>query len=120
MDLPRMRSMRTNGMTLPPEYRVGARVLCADIPQYRAFTRATAPGRAEGSARSRPHALAPRFFNESLGLRSAGDGQLARVEETDLSEHAGLIPVDMLVGNLAPFKFHHDHMRQRDLPSGRR
>jgi hypothetical protein len=53
-------------------------------------------------------------------LRRAGDGQSARVEETDLSKHAGLIPVDMLVGDLAPFKFHHDYMRQRDFPPGRR
>src|SRR5262249_57595174 len=26
----------------------------------------------------------------------------------------------MLVGDFAPFKFHHDNMRQRDLPPGRR
>jgi hypothetical protein len=49
-------------------------------------------------------------------LRRPGDGQFARVEETDLSEHTGLIPVDMLVGDFAPFKFHHDNMRQRYLP----
>src|SRR5262249_61013045 len=92
----------------------------AGIPQYRALVRAAAPERAEGPARSPPRALAPRFFNECLGLRRAGDGQLARVEKTDLSEHAGLIPVDVLVGNLAPVKYHHDHMRQRYLPSSRR
>src|SRR5262249_19872928 len=50
----------------------------------------------EGSARSHSRALAPRFFNECLGLRRARDAQSARVEETDLSEHASLTPVDML------------------------
>src|SRR5262249_45379253 len=45
---------------------------------------------------------------------------LAWVDETDLSEHAGLIPVDMLVGDFVPFKFHHDNMRQRYFPPGRR
>src|SRR5262249_35481664 len=30
MDLPRMRSMRTNGMTLPPDYRVGAGLQACD------------------------------------------------------------------------------------------
>src|SRR5262249_57424242 len=48
------------------------------------------------------------------------DGQFAWVEETDLREHTGLIPIDMLVGDFVPFKFHHDNMRHRYSPSGRR
>src|SRR5215813_7111860 len=75
-------------------------------------------GRSEGLARSR--SLAPRFFNECLGLLRPDDGQFAWVKETDLSEHTGLIPVDMLVGDFVPFKFHHDNMRQHYFPPGRR
>src|SRR5215472_15441195 len=74
-------------------------------------------GRSEGLARSR--SLAPRFFHECLGLLGSSDGQFAWVEETDLSEHTGLIPIDMLVGDFVPFKFHHDNMRHRYSPPGR-
>src|SRR5207248_11696084 len=77
-------------------------------------------GRSEGSARSRSRSLPPRFFNECLGLLGSGDGQFACVEKADLSEHTGLIPVDMLVGDFVPFKFHHDNMRERYFPPGRR
>ena len=49
-----------------------------------------------------------------------GDGQFAWVEETDLSEHTGLIPVDMLMGDFGPLKFHDDNMRQHHFPPGRR
>ena len=62
--------------------------------------------------------LAARFFNQGFGLRRPGDGQFARVEETDLSEHTGLIPIDMLVGDFAPLKFHHDDMRAPKLNCG--
>ena len=31
-----------------------------------------------------------------------------------------LIPIDMLVGDFVPFKFHHDNMRHHYAPSGRR
>src|SRR5262245_2314308 len=78
---------------------------------------ASATGRSEGLARSR--SLAPPFFNECLGLLGSGYGQFAWVEETDLSEHTGLIPIDMLVGDFVPFKFHHDNMRHRYSPPGR-
>src|SRR5215813_7848969 len=43
MDLPRMRSMRTNGMTLPPMYRVGARAL--SLPLYPKTGHSGAPPR---------------------------------------------------------------------------
>jgi Bacterial regulatory helix-turn-helix protein, lysR family len=59
---------------------------------------ASATGRSEGLGRSR--SLAPRFFHECLGLLGCGDGQFAWVEETDLSEYTGLIPIDMLVPKL--------------------
>src|SRR5215831_6235539 len=90
-DLPRIRSTRTKGMTLPPE----------------AFRSRSA------QCRYTSRSLAPRFFNERLGLPGPGNGQSTRIEEPDLSEHAGLIPVDMLVGDFVALEFHHDHMRQR-------
>jgi hypothetical protein len=88
--------------------------------QVRTRLVSSSTGRSHVLARSRSRSLAPRFFNECLGLLGSCDGQLAWVDETDLSEHAGLIPVDMLVGDFVPFKFHHDNMRQRYFPPGRR
>ena len=78
---------------------------------------ASGTGISEGLGCSR--SLAPRFFHECLGLPGSGDDQFAWVEETDLSEHTGLIPIDMLVGDLVPFKFHHDNMWHRYSPPGR-
>ena len=88
------------------------------VPPEVTFTSKSVRFSAVGLGRS--HSLAARFFNKDFGLLGSGDGQFAWVEETDLSEHAGLIPVDMLVGDFVPFKFHHDNMRHRYSPPGRR
>src|ERR1700730_9910577 len=38
-----------------------------------------------------------RFLQQRVRLRGSGDRQFFWVEETDLSEHASLIPIDVLV-----------------------
>jgi len=42
------------------------------------------------------------------------------VEETDLSEHACLVPIDVLVRDLVPFKLHHHDVRHSNPSPGRR
>jgi hypothetical protein len=50
-----------------------------------------------------------------LGSRNRKAGG---IEQPGLNEHRGLIPVDVLVRNLAAFKLHHDYVRQHDLLAG--
>src|SRR5262249_23247339 len=91
-----------------------------NLARYIRFVKADLNALWEIVSLGRSRARAPRFFHECLGLLGSGDRQFAWVEETDLSEHTGLIPIDMLVGHFVPFKFHHDNMRHRYSPAGRR
>jgi hypothetical protein len=55
-----------------------------------------------------------------MGLLAAGDGEGGGIEEPDLHEHRGLIPVDVLVGDLAILESHHHDGRDPHPPAGRR
>jgi len=54
-----------------------------------------------------------------VGLLGTGDGRACRVQQPDLDQHGGLIPVDMLMAELAaPEASHHAHRQPYPLASG--
>lgn len=50
----------------------------------------------------------------------AADRQRRRLDESELGEHAGLIPVDALRFDAIVPQLHHGHARHRHVPPGRR
>ena len=54
-----------------------------------------------------------------LGLLGGGDRKPCRVEQPDLHEERRLIPVDVLVGELAVVELRHDAERQPHVPARR-
>src|SRR3954447_23248104 len=64
--------------------------------------------------------LWPALIEQGPGRLGAGDGQRRRIEETGLYEDAGLVPVDVLVLDLAVLEADHDHDRDLDPASRRR
>jgi hypothetical protein len=60
------------------------------------------------------HSGRERWIEHFTGALRATYGQTFRIEQADLCEDAGLVPVNVLVGNFSAIEFHDDCYRDFD------